>query len=135
MKPLLALCFMAAISARAEDPVKKPTQTPVEAKAQQHVIPPAERVQKAQTAADPAWIANGKDKLPKLQRVCGTTDNVRADFFDAKGTKVAEVKDVFHQHTEVNKLLGAGEFTFQFYDKDGKLLKSTGELKEAVRLK
>jgi hypothetical protein len=30
--------------------------------------------------------------------------------FDAEGTKVAEIKDVFQQHTDVNKLLGAGEF-------------------------
>ncbi len=135
MKSLLVLCVLAANSAAAEEPVKKPKQTPAEAKAQQHVIPPGEKVQKAQTAADPAWIANGKDKLPKLQRVCGTTDNVRAVFFDMKGVKVAEIKDVFHEHTDVNKLLGAGEFTFQFYDKDGNLLKSTGELKEAVRLK
>ncbi len=135
MKLLLVLCSVGAISVRAEEPVKKPTQTPAEAKAQQHVIPPGEKVQKAQTAADPAWIANGKDKMPKLQRVCGTTENVCAVFFDMKGDKVAEVKDVFHQHTDVNKLLGAGEFTFQFYDKEGNLLKSTGELKKAVRLK
>ena len=135
MKRLLALCFIIADITHAEEPVKQPTQTPAEAKAQLHVIPPGEKVQKAQTATDPAWIANGKDKLPKLQRVCSTTDNVRAVFFDMKGVQVAEVKDVFHQHTDVNKLLGAGEFTFQFYDKDGNLLKSTGELKEAVRLK
>ena len=115
--------------------IVKPTQTAAEAKAQLHAIPPREKVQKAQTDTDPAWIANGRDKLPKLQRVCGTTDNVRAVFFDATGAKVAEVSDVFHRHTDVNKLLGKGDFTFQFYDKDGKLLKSTGELKEAVRLK
>ncbi len=135
MKLFLVLCIIVVGSAHADEPAKAPTQTPAEAKAQLHVIPPGEKVQKAQTAADPAWIANGKDKLPKLQRVCGTTDNLRAVFFDMKGVQVAEIKDVFHQHTDVNKLLGAGEFTFQFYDKDGKLLKSTGELKEAVRLK
>jgi len=135
MKALpIFLLAAAAGSLHAEEP-QKPTQTPAEAKAQMHVIPPGERVQKAQSAADPAWIANGKDKLPKLQRVCGTTDHVRAVFYDAKGTKVAEVKDVFRQHTDVNKLLGAGDFTFEFYDKEGRLLKSTGELKQAVRLK
>lgn len=127
---LLLLCC-ACPSARAEtiepekSPPAKPTQTAAEAKAQLHVIPPGEKVRKAQTDDDPAWIANGRDKLPKLQRVCGTTDNVRAVFFDAKGAKVADV----------NRLLGKGDFTFQFYDKDGKLLESTGELKDAVRLK
>ena len=49
-------------------------------------------------------------------------DDVRAVFFDAKGAKVAEVSDVFHKHTDVNQLLGKGDFTFQFYDKDGKQL-------------
>jgi len=134
MKALPLLILVAAGSLRAEEP-PKPTQTPAGAKAQMHVIPPGERVRKARTAAAPAWIANGKDKLPKLQRVCGTTDNVRAVFYDAKGVKAAEIKDVFHQHTDVNKLLGAGDFTFKFYDKEGRLLKSTGELKQAVRLK
>ncbi|MBL9176696.1 MAG: hypothetical protein JNM65_01460 [Verrucomicrobiaceae bacterium] len=134
MKILPILILVAAGSLRAEEP-PKPTQTPAGAKAQMHVIPPGKRVRKAQTAADPAWIANGKDKLPKLQRVCGTTDNVRAVFYDAKGVKAAEIKDVFHQHTDVNKLLGTGDFTFEFYDKEGRLLKSTGELKQAVRLK
>ena len=93
--------------------IAKPMQTAAEAKAQLHVIPPGEKVQKAQTDADPAWIANGKDKLPKLQRVCGTADNVRAVFFDAKGAKVAEVSDVFHRHTDVNKLLRLGKSAMQ----------------------
>ena len=116
-------------------PDTKATQTSTDVKRPLHAIPSGEQVKKAQSNADPAWIVNGKDKLPKLQRVCGTTDNVRAVFIDQQANKVGEVIDVFRQHTDVNKLLGKGEFTLQFYDKDGTLLNSTAEFKQSVILK
>ncbi len=52
-----------------------------------------------------------------------------------KGNPVAEVRDVFQNRTDLNQLCGPCEFRIDFFDGDGKPLKSTGEIKEAARLK
>jgi len=92
-------------------------------------------IRKDAAANEPAWIVNGNNKLPKIQRVLGTTDNVRAVFRDTSGRQLAEVRDLFHQHTDVNKLVPAGDVRIEFYDQEGKLILQTSDLKDAVKIK
>jgi len=63
-----------------------------------------------------------KNKLPKLRRVLGTTDEVRAVFRDTGGKQLAEVRGRAPRRTDVNELVGAGDVRIEFYDKDGKRL-------------
>ncbi len=83
----------------------------------------------------PAWIVNGANKLPKLKRILTGNDIVRAVFTDAKGKNVAEISDVLHAHTDLNTLLGRGDYTLTFYDENGKVIPLPEEFKSAVRIK
>jgi hypothetical protein len=90
---------------------------------------------KSDDPRDPAWIINGNNKIPKLQRLLGTTDNVRVVVRDVQGKQVLEIKDVFRKRSNLNELVPHGEYRLEFFDKDGKTIKLTQEVGEILRLK
>jgi hypothetical protein len=92
-------------------------------------------IRKSTHPDDPGWIVNGKDKIPKLQRLLITTENVRAVVSDLEGKQLAEIKDVFHKRTNLNSLLGPGQYQLQFFDKDNRPIKLSQEVAEILRLK
>jgi hypothetical protein len=83
----------------------------------------------------PAWIINGMNKMPKLERLLATTDGVRVIVRKLDGKVAAEVSDVFGRHTDLNQLVGTGEYRLEFYAKDGKRIALTKEVGEVLRLK
>ncbi len=92
-------------------------------------------IRKSDDPRDPAWIVNGNNKIPKLQRLLGTTVNVRVVVRDLQGKQVAEIRDVFSKRTNLNELVGQGEYRLEFYDKDGQRIKLTQEVADSLRLK
>ncbi len=98
-------------------------------------VKPSSNSRKDAGLDEPAWIVNGNNKMPKLERLLATTENVRVVVLGLDGEQIAEIKDVFHQHTDLNKVVGSGQFRLEFYDKDGKPIKKTMEVGEILRLK
>ncbi len=68
----------------------------------------------------PAWLVNGKDKLPKLRKLVAGHDPVKAVFKSSAGTEVLTIEDIIHKHSDLNKLLDRGEYVVTFYDENGK---------------
>ncbi len=86
-------------------------------------------------ASDPAWIINGVNKMPKLTRLLGTTENVRVVVHNLEGKQVGEIRDVFRRHTDLVKAVGPGQYRLEFYDSQGQRIKLTQEVGEVLRLK
>lgn len=84
---------------------------------------------------DPAWVVNGTNKVLKLRRLIAPHEDVRVIIRDVNGKPVAEVRDILHKQTDLNKLLGPGEFHLEFLDTDGNPIKLTQEVGSIVRLK
>jgi hypothetical protein len=84
---------------------------------------------------EPAWIVNGMNKMPKLQRLLGTTENVRAVVRDTQGKEITEIQDVFHKHTDLNQLVGTGAYRLEFFDAASQRIKLTQEVGDTVHLK
>ncbi len=82
-----------------------------------------------------ALVINGKSKFAKLERLLATTEPVRLVAFDMSGRQILEIEDVFHKRTELNSLLGSGEFRLHFLGKDGQRLKMTMDVPDVVRLR
>jgi len=83
----------------------------------------------------PAWIINGNNKMTKLQRLLGTTENVKVVVRDLTGKQVLEVQDLCNRRTNLNELLPRGEYRLDFFDKDGKPIALTADIRETLRLK
>lgn len=90
---------------------------------------------KAGGLPEPAWIINGQNKLPKLKRLVGDNDFVRVLVRNLKGDQVAEIRDVLHLNTDLNRLVGPGEYRLEFFDRQGKRIKLTLEVGEVLKLK
>lgn len=98
---------------------------------------------KAQAAAaralepgEPALLINGKSKFAKLERLLAKSESVRLVVYDVKDNKLLlTVDDVFHQRTDLNEKLGAGEFRIHFLGKDGQRLPMTMYVPDVVRIK
>ncbi len=84
---------------------------------------------------EPALLINGKSKFAKLERLLATTEPVRLVAFDMSGKQILEIEDVFRKRTELNSLLGSGEFRLQFLSKDGQRIKMTMDVPDVVKLK
>lgn len=82
-----------------------------------------------------ALLINGKSKFAKLERLLATTGPVRLVAFDMGGKQILEIDDVFHKRTDLNSLLGSGEFRLHFLGEDGQRIKMTMEVPDVVRLK
>jgi hypothetical protein len=82
-----------------------------------------------------ALLINGKSKFAKLERLLATTGPVRLVAFDMSGKQVLEIEDVFHKRTDLNSLLGSGEFRLHFLGQDGQRIKMTMDVPDVVRLK
>jgi hypothetical protein len=85
--------------------------------------------------AEPAWIVNGRNKLPKLSRLVAPHEKVRVEAYDMAGKKLFERDDVLHRRTDLNAELKAGEFRLKFFAPDGKPIKLTQEVGEILLLK
>lgn len=83
----------------------------------------------------PAWIVNGKNKLPKLLRLLGTDDAVRVEAHDLDGKKLWELDDICHRATDLNQHLKSGEYTLKFFGRDGKQITLTQEVGEVLKIK
>ena len=83
----------------------------------------------------PAWLVNGKDKLPKLKRLMGDSENVKAVFSDAEGKVLLELEDVLNKHSDLNASLERGEYKVVFYDESGKVIELPEEFSDMVRIK
>ena len=94
--------------------------------------PPAPQ---AAADAEPAWIVNGKNKLPKLMRLVAPHEKVRVEAYDLAGKKLFERDDVLHRRTDLNAELKAGEFRLKFFAPDGKQITLTQEVGEVLLLK
>jgi hypothetical protein len=84
---------------------------------------------------DAAWIVNGANKLPKLKRLLGNREFVRAVVRDSDGTIIREIDDILNRHTDLNQLLGAGQFDLKFFDRKGQQIELTQTVADKVRLK
>jgi hypothetical protein len=83
----------------------------------------------------PALLINGKSKFAKLERLLETRDGVRLVAWNLDGRQVLEIEDVFNRRTDLNALLGPGQFRLHFLDRTGQRLKMTLDVPEVVRLK
>lgn len=83
----------------------------------------------------PAWVVNGTNKLPKLNRVLDGYDVVKCVIADSKGKEVLVIEDVLHKHSDLNALLERGDYSITFYDEKGKKIKLPEEFKSMVRIK
>jgi hypothetical protein len=83
----------------------------------------------------PVWMINGKDKLPKVQRLLGTTENVRVVVRDLNGKQVLEIRDVFHHRNDLNKMLPRGEYRLEFFDKNDKPIPIIADVSDILRLR
>jgi len=83
----------------------------------------------------PAWIVNGKNKLPKLTRLVAPHEKVRVEAFDLAGKKLFERDDVLHRRTDLNAELKPGEFRLKFFAPDGREITLTQEVGEILLLK
>ncbi len=85
---------------------------------------------------EPALLINGKSKFAKLERLLASAEPVRLVVFDVKENReLLVVEDVFHQRTDLNEKLGAGEFRIHFLGQDGQRLKMTMDVPDVVKLK
>jgi len=102
-------------------------------------LPPSntEVVPPAMDAGDEAYsyIVNGKDKLPKLKRLYGEDTVLTLVAHDLAGNELLRVEDVYHTATNLNELLGAGEYKILFYDASGALLSPSQEVGGTLILK
>jgi hypothetical protein len=85
--------------------------------------------------AAPAWIINGRDKLPKLTRLVAPHAKVRVEAYDLAGKKLFERDDVLHRRTDLNAELKPGEFRLKYFAPDGKQITLTQEVGEVLLLK
>ena len=84
---------------------------------------------------EPAWTINGKNKMPKLLRLLGTKENVCVIVYDIEDKQVAEIRDVLHQQTDLNQLVGPGQYRLKFLDENGNPIRLTQEVADVLRLK
>jgi hypothetical protein len=97
--------------------------------------PAPSAAKKPATPDEAAWIVNGANKLPKLKRLVGNHEFVRAIIRDSDGKIVHEIDDILNRHTDLNQLLGAGQFDLKFVDRDGRQIELTQPVGDKVRLK
>lgn len=83
----------------------------------------------------PAWMVNGNNKMPKLKRILGDQDYVKAVFTDLKGNTILEVEDILNKHSDLNEALERGEYKVTFYDKSGQVIEIPEEFSDSVRIK
>ncbi|MFZ1633261.1 MAG: hypothetical protein WAT43_05250 [Chitinophagales bacterium] len=83
----------------------------------------------------PAWVVNGTNKLPKLERIMRGHDTVKAVVLDGSGKVLLEIEDVLNKHTDLNELLERGEYAMKFYDADGTEIPLPEEFNSSVRIK
>lgn len=81
------------------------------------------------------YIVNGKDKLPKLMRLYGEDTILTLVAYDLEDNELLRIEDVYHKNTNLNELLGAGEYKLLFYDDNGTLLTPSQEVGEILILK
>lgn len=78
-----------------------------------------------------SWIANGKDKINKLEKiVLCVHKNVTAKIFDANGKLHLTVQNVFCQQTNLNALLAPGLYYAEFYDAGGNVIVTPDDVHE-----
>lgn len=82
-----------------------------------------------------SYIVNGNDKLPKLKRLYGENTVLTLVAYDLSGTELLRIEDVYHKTTNLNELLGVGEYKLLFYDESGALLTPSQEVDDIVELK
>jgi len=115
-------------AAGAKQPVASPSTNPTPAA-------PAAVSRKQPAANESAWIVNGANKLPKLKRLVGDNDFVRVVVQDLDGKTVAEFDDILNRRTDLNQLVGAGQFRLQFFNREGRAIDLTQPVGEILRLK
>jgi myo-inositol-hexaphosphate 3-phosphohydrolase len=93
------------------------------------------RVNSHTSPDEPTWIINGKNKMPKLRQLLGTTENVCVIVYDLEDKQVAEIRDMLDQQTDLNKLVGTGQNRLKFLDENGNPIRLTQEVANVLRLK
>lgn len=83
----------------------------------------------------PAWMVNGNNKMPKLKRILGDRDYVKAVFSDLNGNKILEIEDILNKHSDLNEALERGEYIVTFFDKEGNKIDIPEEFSDSVRIK
>ncbi|MFN8386695.1 MAG: alpha/beta hydrolase [Anaerolineales bacterium] len=82
-----------------------------------------------------SYIVNGNDKLPKLKRLFGEDTVLTLVVQDLAGNELLRIEDVYRKTTNLNELLGAGEYKALFYDETGALLTPSQEVDDILTLK
>ncbi|MCC6568136.1 MAG: hypothetical protein IT315_02750, partial [Anaerolineales bacterium] len=82
-----------------------------------------------------SYVVNGNDKLPKLKRLFGEGTVLTLVVQDLAGNELLRIGDVYRKTTNLNELLGAGEYKALFYDETGALLTPSQEVDDILTLK
>ncbi|MBV6396256.1 MAG: hypothetical protein HFACDABA_01854 [Anaerolineales bacterium] len=128
----LAFAMVTAACAPAEPDVNMTPLSPAEVTATETESPRA-----TADSSDEAYsyIVNGNDKLPKLMRLYGKQTVLTLVAYDLAGNEILRINDVYHKATNLNELLGAGEYKLLFYDQGGTLLTPNQEVGETLIIK
>ena len=93
------------------------------------------RPPKLAEADDPAWWLGPNNKLPKVVRLVAPHTTVKAVFKDLSGKPVIAIDDILRRHTNLDQLLGPGDYLVDFLDPAGNKIKLTLDVDTTLTVK
>ncbi len=83
----------------------------------------------------PAWIVNGRDRMPKLLKFLGDDRYIKMEIIDHNKKVILTMEDIMHKHTDLNELVTPGKYCIRFYEQSGELIDTSRIIPEMVKIR